>query len=228
MSSVTVVSIISDARTLLNDADVTRWTSLELQKWLNAAYREIINLRPDANAKSGSLTCVAGARQNITSAFASALRLLDVVRNVAATSQKNIVTLIDRASLDSARRGWPNETQTVDIEHYVFDPRLPKEFMVYPPATAAAQLEVVYSELPTPHALTEIQLNNSATAETIRIDDTYANAILDYVLFRAFSKDAISPNMAARAAGHLQSMQLSLGVKTSGDDTTKPKGAAQQ
>jgi len=110
----------------------------------------------------------------------------------------------------------------VDIQHYMFDPRLPKEFLVYPPATTAARLEVIYSSVPLAHTLTEAQLINSATTEVIRIDDSYFNALLDYVLYRAYSKDAEYAANAQRAVAHYQAFQNALGVSAQTNAASQP------
>lgn len=221
MPVVTVVEIIADVRTTLLDADVTRWPSVELQRWLNAGYREIVGLRPDANSHTAILNCVAGPRQSLTTQFPAALRLLDVTRNVAITSNGGAVVPAKRDALDDTRPGWASETSTVDIEMFIFDPRLPKEFMVYPPATSDAQLEVMYSLMPAVHALSESQLN-SANAALINIDDSFANPLIDYVLYQAFRKDSGNQINMARSASHYQSMREGLGLTASVNAATKP------
>jgi hypothetical protein len=104
----------------------------------------------------------------------------------------------------------------------MFDPRLPKQFLVYPPATASAQLEVAYALVPAPHTLTEAQLIDPTTAEVIRIDDVYANPLLDYMLYRAFSKDSEQANNASRAMAHYQAAVASLGIKSQSDQASQP------
>lgn len=228
MASVKVVDVVSGVQTILQDVTAVRWTLAELQRWLNDAYREIILLRPDANTETGTLTCAAGARQTISTAFPSAMRLMEVVRNMAATSDKRAIRLVDRTVLDEQRRLWYGETQTVNIQHYMFDPRLPKAFMVYPPATNLAQVEVVFASVPVAHTLTEAQLTaggGSASTEVIKLDDCYANAITDYMLYRSYSKDAAYAGNAQRAAAHYAAMTAALGIKTQVDTTTGPGGA---
>jgi hypothetical protein len=222
MATVKVVELIAKAQTVLQDTTSTRWPPLELQGWLNDSYREILLIRPDINTKTGTFTCATGTRQVITTGFANALRLIDVVRNVASASTKEAIRVVDRRVLDDQRRGWHAETGTVNIQHFMFDPRLPKEFLVYPPATTSTQLEIVYSEVPTAHTLSELQLTNPATTEVIKIDDSYANAMLDYMLYRAYSKDAEYAANANRAVAHYQAMQTALGVKTQTDNALGP------
>lgn len=222
MSTVKVVEIVSKAQTLLQDTTNVRWPVAELQGWLNDGYREVVNLRPDANTQTGTFTCSTGARQVITDVFSSALRVIEVVRNTASASDKRAVRLIDRRILDEQRRTWYAETANATIQYYMFDPRLPKEFLIYPPASTDAELEVVYSSVPTAHTLSEAQLIDSGTAEVIKLDDNYANALLDYILYRAYSKDAEYAANAQRAVAHYQAMQSALGVAQQADQASQP------
>lgn len=222
MATVKVVDLIVRAQTLLQDEDSVRWTVTELQYWLNDAYKETIGLRPDANTQTAEYTCVAGPRQVITGSFPNAIRLVEVVRNLASTSNKTSIRLTDRRSLDTQQRSWYSETPTANVELYMFDPRTPKEFLVYPPASTAARLEVIYSVLPADHTLTALQLVNPATAETIRIDDIFATALFDYMLYRAFSKDAEQTAMMQRAVAHYQAFQNALGIKQQVDAASQP------
>jgi len=220
MATVKVVDLINRARVVLQETTDpgVRWPVLELQDWLNDAYREIILQRPDANSQSANFNCASGTRQNLVGQFPSALRLMDVVRN----QHSRAVRLIDRAILDDQRRGWHGEAATTHIEHYMFDEKLPREFLVYPPATSSATLEIVFSSVPTNHTLSEAQLINRGTSDVIKIVDSYANAILDYMLYRAYSKDAEYASNAKRAAAHYTAMQSSLGIKSASDKATEP------
>ena len=216
MATVKVVDLISRALTILKDPTAVRWTAVELQGWLNDGYREIVNRRPDANAQVGNFTCTAGYRQSITTTFANAQRLLEVIANKSSLSNKRSIRLVDRQSMDDQIPGWTDSTPSISIEKYMFDHRLPKEFLTYPQAKAGTLVEIVYSTFPAAHALTEVQLMNPATATTINLDDTYANPLLDYMLYRAYSKDSEQQGNAARAVAHFQAMMNSLaGINTS-------------
>lgn len=223
MATVLVRDLITRAQTVLQDTTSTRWPVEELVGWLNDSYREIILARPDANSETGTYTCTEGTRQDLAKTgggFPNALSLLDVVRNVAPASSKRAIRHIDRTILDDQRRGWHAETPTVNVEHFMFDARLPRSFLVYPPATAQAQLEVVFSSVPLSHIASEAADGSTAT---IRIVDSYANAMLDYILYRAYTKDAEYAANAQRATAHYQAMATALGIKTQSDLTVTPK-----
>ena len=166
--AIKVIDVIKRVEDVTQDANV-RWPRVELQNWLNEAYQQIALLRPDVSSKPGTFTCVAGTRQVITTGFSSALRLLDVVRNLAASSNKKVVRLIDRSVLADQSVSWHTETGTVNIQNYTFDVRQPKEFFVYPPATTSAQLEVVYADLPGAHELSEPFLHPTSGSTSVMI-----------------------------------------------------------
>ena len=223
--AIKVIEIIKRVEDVLQDSNV-RWPRVELQNWLNESYLQIALLRPDASSKTGTLTCVAGSRQTITSGFSTALRLLDVVRNLASSSNKKVVRLIERSVLDDQRPAWHTDTASVNIQNYTFDIRQPKEFFVFPPATTSAQLEVVYADLPGTHSLSEANLHpTTGSAEVIKVDDTYLSVITDWILYRAFSKDAEFAANAARAGAHYQTFMSSIGNKTQSDVGSSPTEA---
>lgn len=220
MATATVGDIITRADVILQDNNV-RWPLSELQYWLNDAYRAIIMQRPDANMRSGSFTCATGTRQLLTNAFGGfpeALRLRSVVRNLVGTGRA--VRLIQQAVLDDQRPGWHAETASINIQHYVYDPLNPTEFLVYPPAALGATLEVVYSSVPTQHAIAEAGLK--ASTEVIKLPDIYVNPILDYILYRAYAKDSEYAANAQRAQGHFQAYAAALGAGVQADTATSP------
>lgn len=222
MATTKVIDIIRRAQKILNDAGAVRWELIELQDWINDSYREIVKIVPAANTQVATVSLAAGVRQKMSDPASinlpNAIRVVDVVRNMAATSRKRAVVLVDREMLDETIPDWSGATASVDIANWMFDERIPKEFMVYPPAPAIsptpARVELAYSSVPAQHALSESALNpEGSNATVINLDDIYANAILDYVLYRGFTKDAESDNAAGRAVGHFGAFNAALGAK---------------
>lgn len=226
MSTVKVIDVIRRVEDVLQDSNI-RWPRIELQNWMNESYLAITLARPDANAKSGTFTCSTGTRQVLTDQFASALRLLDVTRNMATTSSYRVIRLVARSVLDDQRPGWHAETGTVNIQHYTFDPRQPKEFFVYPPATDSAQVEVVYTDSPGAHNLSESDLDpEGANTEVIKLDDIYMSPIIDWVLYRAYSKDAEYGANEQRAQASYAAFSAALSTKNQVDAASAPSNAS--
>ena len=111
----------------------------------------------------------------------------------------------------------------VDALHYMFDPRDPKTFYVYPPALVTTQLDIVYSALPTD--ITEPADGATYTAVTgnLGVPDIFANAVLDYILYRAYSKDSEYAGNAQRAQAHYQAFANSMGIEVKSLMTFAPQ-----
>lgn len=217
MSVTTVGTVINDAKLILQEVTEagTRWKNEELIGWHNEAYQAITLLKPDASSVNADLTLAVGTKQTIPS---GGLRLLDVVRNTASLSKGYGVLVATRRSIDQTRRGWHNDQQSYDIEQYMFDDLDPTHFYVYPPARSGAKLEIIYSTVPLPHvgALSTIE------GDEIRLADSYKPMIVDYILYRAYSKDAGHAANLNRAQMHYQAFLSSLTGKAQSDLVNSP------
>jgi hypothetical protein len=213
--------ITSRARLLLNDIDATRWLDTELFKWISDAQKLVAMMRPDASVATFVMTLIAGTRQSIPS---TGFRLLDIIRNVTTvtgtTPSDQVVTvpgrsvrIVDREVLDTQDPYWHTAPGSAEIKHFIYDNRSPTLFYVYPPATTAAKLEVVYSVAPT---------DVTAAGNILSISDIYQDVVLNYVMYRAYSKDAEYASNAALAGGYLNVVNQMLGIKTQKDVAYSP------
>lgn len=215
MATVKVIDLINRAEEILQDTTNVRWSQQTLLNYLNDGQREIVLFRPDANPVNASFTLVAdSAKQSLPSA---ALRLLSIYRNSNPTSKP--ITNIERRVLDDQIEDWHGTTGT-NVEHYVYDPLDPKVFYVYPHTTASdATIEIVYSSAPTDITISDF----SSSTTVISLDDVYANAILDFMLYRAYQKDTEYAGDLQRSGVYLQSFQNSLGIKNQVDAGSTPR-----
>lgn len=206
MGTITAQVIIDKAQLVLQDSAAVRWTEAELLGWLNDGQREIVALRPDARSVIGTVTLVAGTLQTIPS---TGYQLLDVLRNMGSsgTTPGRAIRQVPAELLDSQLPTWHTSTSSDTTVHYVYDARVPKRFYVWPPANAGQKLEISYSTFPT----------DVAANAAIDLDDIYANPLMDYILYRAFSKDFEQAGTADKAAAARQSFENSLGLKAQAD-----------
>lgn len=223
--TISASSLVRRATDLIMDNTSVRWPANELVRWLNDAQREIILVRPDAINRTTTGTLVAGTRQNLDAMNLTPApsKLIEISRNMAATSSKNAVSLVPRKILDSQTPGWHSIPGTVNILHYMFDPRDAKTFYVYPPALATAQLEIMYSAVPTDIVEPAAGKLYSDVVGNITLPDIYANAVLDYMLYRAYSKESEFAGNAARAQAHYASMTASLGAEIKATLAVQPQ-----
>lgn len=196
---------ISTAHALLADPEGTRWPATELVLYLNEGQREIVRMRPDANALVVQQTLVAGYRQTLPT---NGVALMDVLCN--SSGSLSSISKVDMNHLDAVSPGWRSKSPTHNIVHYMPDPREPRIFYVYPPATTAAKVELLYSVTPTACAATTA-LASSVTG-TLDIEDIWVDALTNYVLYRAYSKDVEYGGNAQVAAAYLGLFTTAMGV----------------
>jgi hypothetical protein len=195
-------AVLQRVQDILQDTTGVRWPEAELIRYLNDAQREVVLHKPDASAETRVVTLAVGTRQTVP---VDTLRLLEVVRNMGADGQTPgpAVTLIGRAVLDSQRRNWHAETPRSTIDHYVFDMREPKTFYVYPPSDGTVHAEAMLSVIPA---------DVTTVDSVLPLPELYANALIDYVLYRAYSKDADFAANLERSMVHFQSFATALGI----------------
>ena len=196
--SLTAQNIMDRASMIIQDLTNVRWPLTELTNWLNDGRRELAVMRPDIYATATTLTLAAGSKQSLPS---GSLRLLDVPRNVGGPA----VTITQRGFLDQQNPSWTTGAGTSTIKHFMLDERYPTQFWVYPPATASAQVEVIYEQAPTDYI---------ASSTLTSFEELYGGALVDYVCYRAFSKDSEYAGNAERAIAHYN--QFSNSLKTGG------------
>lgn len=216
MGVVNAQAIIERASVILQDTSNIRWPVNELLNWLNDGQREIVALAPDAYTRTENVLLVPGTKQTIPGI---GIRLIDISRNMGVTGATpgRAIRPVDRAVLDAQRPNWHFETASAEAKHYMFDRRNPKVFYVYPPQpNVPGYVEITYSSAPT----------DVSQGQPIVIDDIYANALLDYILYRAYSKDAEYTQNAERAQMHYKAALASLAGKEGIDATVEPVGGS--
>lgn len=203
---VRVIDIINRAQTVLQDETNTRWSKAELLDWFNDAQLAIVNRRPDTHVEHLLVTCVAGTVQAIPP---TALRLMRVLRNFTGRPIREI----DIRVLDDQIPDWHEEVGASRVEHFAYNPLDPKTFYLYPSPAANHKVEVICSVAPVPVAISDFANDTQAMS----LDDCYLNPVLDWVLYRAYSKDADYTSNAERAIMHLNAFKTALGEKTEAD-----------
>lgn len=202
--------IISRAQIVLNDVGGVRWADSELLKWISDGQRVITLVRPDASSSNTTVTLVAGTKQSLP---ADGIRLLDVIRNIKANGDPDrAVRLVEREILDAQNPNWHTVAGSV-VLNWMVDNRDPLNYYVYPKAGAGQKLEILYSKNPA---------DVTTTGQALSVPDIYAEPLFNYVLFRAYSKDAEFSANAGLAQSYFQVFSSLLGIKTSKDFAFSP------
>lgn len=206
--------IIEQATDILQDKTNVRWPVEELLRALNDGQRAIVLKRPDAAAKNIPVQLVTGSRQTLP---AEGLRLIDVTRNMGSTGAMpgRSIRIVQREVLDAQIPDWHTQFGN-SVKHYILDNRDPKRFYVYPGVQAGQSVwvEIIYSTSPT-----DVQ---SLTSD-IALDDIYAPALVNYVVFRAYSKDAEYTADGGAATLHYQAFMQLIDNKTAMDTMVAPQ-----
>ncbi len=197
------VDLINRVSRILNDEEdgARRWGQSELLEWLNDGQREVVLHRPDASVKSVEFTCINNTRQTLPE---EALSLVDVVRNTDGTP------IFQMASLEWGCLDHGMESDRIDL--FSFDERNPRAFYLHPIPDAGSVVELVYSVLPQEVVVTDFD----GDASLLSISAIYANAVLDYMLFRALQKEDDAAS-SSRAAAHYEAFLTSLAGKRAAD-----------
>lgn len=191
--AIAVADLISRTGHILQDEDNVRWEVPELIEWINDAARETIVRRPAAGAVTAVLTLVAGTKQSLPPA---GIEFLDLIRNMASdgVTPGRSVRRVDRQLLDDQMPDWHTARAAACVRHFTYDERAPQTFYVYPPAKDGIKVEALYSQQPT--AVTQ-------ATDTLEMQNEYQNVLVEYVVYRALSKDSEYANGTV-AALHYQ------------------------
>ncbi len=191
--ALTAGDLIDEAVGLYNDAlqednEYERITVAEWIRFLNSGLRSLVLVRPDALPKTEPVTLVAGTRQTIPT---EAFKLIDITRNMGTDglTEGKIITPIKRETLDLTNQLWHQGTATTYIDHFTYDEENPRSFYVTPPvhAVTVVQVEMVYSIMPTTVTI---------VGDSIAVPDLFANPLISWMLYRAYSIDDESSDFA--------------------------------
>ena len=194
MGTIIASSVIEKAQTILQDVTGVRWpVADELLGWLNDGQREVVILKPNSHVKNLAVRMAAGTKQSLP---ADGVQLIDAVRNMGTNGSTpgRAVRIVMREILDAQVPNWHFATAAAEAKHYVYSLLDPKNFYVYPPqpAVSPGYIELVYGASPT----------DAVLAGAITLDDIYQNVLVDYILYRAYSKDTEYAADQNRAAAH--------------------------
>ncbi|MGZ5183601.1 MAG: phage adaptor protein [Caldimonas sp.] len=178
MGTIQASTIVTKAALLLFDVANVKWSQAELLMWLSDAQRATVALLPEASSQLSVVRLSAGARQVLPN---GSLMLLEVTRNMGTNGATpgRILKRVDRAVLDETQPNWAGAAPVPSPLVYTYNKRDKGAFYVSPPADGTGYVEINVSMEPT-------EITAGATA--IGVDDIYAPALLDYVMWRAKSK----------------------------------------
>lgn len=196
------------ALTLLDVAQRT-WSQSEKIDYLNEGLAATASADNDFNVVTVPFMLATGTEQVLPD---DGVGMIDLPRNTGGRP----ITQVDRSLLDEALR-FGSVVQRKVIEHYTFDPRSPRRFVVYPPNTGTGLADLVYAAVPPPVAV---------PTDTIEVSGIYEPVLVQYVLACCWSKNSKRQDLTKSGAAMSQwGGLLGLDAKTIAKMT--PKVAAQ-
>ena len=191
MGTILASAIIDKAEFVLHDPSNIQWARAELLGWLNDGQREVCTILPEQSVTLGNITTIVGSKQTLPT---GGLSLLKVIRNmgISGTAPGVPVRRVSQEALEQHSTDWHSRTAVESITNYTYDPRAPRVFYVYPPSVVNNRLEALYTVSPA----------DIAEGAAIVPDDVFEPALLNYILYRAFSKDTATGGFPGRAADH--------------------------
>lgn len=210
---------------LLQDESAIRWTFQELCDWINEAVKAIVLARPAASSQTITMALQAGTLQALPDSYLSLLRL---TRNISAVGPPRVggrtIRVTTRDALDISFPDWHNpkfNKYAAAVRQFIYDEDDPLSFYVYPGNDGTGVVEGIVSELPALVAATGDPTMIASYDVAISLKDIYQPPVVDYVVYRAMSKDDTAANPAG-AQSHFQAFQMALGIKEKVAGTTNP------
>lgn len=207
--------ILQNVNFVLDDPNDTRFSLPQKIAAMNSALQALISYRPDAASYTTMMLLVAGTRQTLPS---DGVRLLKVIRNRGQSGLSDAGRAIRKADMlvqDALIPDWHETTGQTTIDEYFYDSITPKDFYVYPPAPVSPVIGVDISYVRVLPTIT-------AGTDTLPVDDYFAPAIQEWMLYSLWCGDDQNPNYAV-ARSHQSTFFQLLQIKAASDGAVNPK-----
>ena len=208
--------ILQNVNFALDDPNDVKYSLPQKIAAMNSALQALISYRPDAASYTTMMPLVAGTRQTLP---IDGVRLLKVIRNRGVSGLSDAGRAIRKADMlvqDALIPDWHETTGQTVVDEYFYDSITPKDFYVYPPAPVSPIIGVDISYVRVLPTIT-------AGTDTLPVDDYFAPAIQEWMLYSIMgSDDEQNPNYAV-ARSHQSTFFQLLQIKASSDGAVNPK-----
>jgi len=208
MASVTVKHIVDMVQDHIQDEDEGSWDSQDLINWYNIGTLTIVGFDPNANSTIQAVKLVSGIKQVIP---AGGISFLNVIRNMGDDGETPGRTVYPTplSSLATYYPSYSTETATEAIINAMPDPNDKTVWHNYPPSDGVGYVELEYSRVPTIVVYDE---DGDWETNTVGIKDRYVDALINYILHRAYGKDTDIPGNEDRTKKYYGLFMQSMGM----------------
>lgn len=204
--ALTAGTITTTAYQTLQDTRKVTWLAPEMREYVNEALRATAFVKPDMFVQQQFVALDQGVVQVLP---ADGVALFDVTRN----QSGRLVTQVDKDLLIEANRFFAAGQQLQQVEHYCADPRSPLRYFVTPPNDGTGYVEISYGAVPPTGTL---------DADVLSVPDSYEDALVNFVLHRAYAKNSKAQDLT-KSAAYRQAWLQALGIKSTGQAAAAPK-----
>lgn len=200
---------------LLNDAEPgyehIRWTRADLLEYLNDAQKQVYLYRPELYAQTDVFALVPGARQGPLPDGCQLQKIIGSVGDVGRARKVDDGLLQAFADTGCAP---VNVSDDYRVRGYSFTPQDPMSFFVDPPVPDDGRSYTVALVCQqAPEAITLAQLDDADPRNDRLVTPARMhNALVEWVLYRAYSVDMESAQSFAKQEAHRQHFYAMLGV----------------
>lgn len=200
---------------LLNDAEPgyehIRWTRADLLEYLNDAQKQVYLYRPELYAQTDVFALVPGARQGPLPGGCQLQKIIGSVGDVGRARKVDDGLLQAFADTGCAP---VNVSDDYRVRGYSFTPQDPMSFFVDPPVPddgRSCTVALVCQQAP--EAITLAQLDDADPRNDRLVTPARMhNALVEWMLYRAYSVDMESAQSFAKQEAHRQHFYAMLGV----------------
>lgn len=197
---------------LLQDKAGTQFLPEDRLAWINAGVRDIATHKPKATTISAALLLYAGKTRHVLPT--DVIALLDITCNLGATGliPGRHITQTTAQRLGAIRPKWRSE-KGPEVRHFVADDREAGTFCVWPAPPVDTYVDATIHKHPQPI---------TALSETLPLDASYQNALVDFVMHMAFSQEIELPERLTLAGAHYNKYAQTLGIQTARQKKASP------
>ena len=200
----------------LQDITGVKWNAVDaLLPYLNLAITAIIGLKPDAYTITGPITLVVGPTQ---SAPTGTWQIVDILCNLGSdgTTPGQVIRGLSKQKMDEMFPGWMAYTAGTTVQFIMIDDRNPLVFYVFPPAASASQkVQAILTGEPDQIV---------AVDGEFPLDNSFLEACVDYVIYRALAEETTIPNALNKANLFYNKFIQDLGLRANVEKQVEEKG----
>lgn len=198
---------------ILQDEGMVTWNESHLLSSLRLAIRAVCVIRPEAYTATGNIVLVDGTEQSLP---AGGQRLIACYYNIDSNDniKEAVVDIVKMSDKSHVDRGWFAEPNGLSVYEVIYEESRPGKFWVSPPVAPGNKLRATWTLEPA--------VEDLSWSSTFPIDDKYASAAGEYMLYLSFARDSDQTPNAERAARHRNMFFDLMQVKMSGDVMISP------